>query len=201
MNSKKILVMVAMVLAMAGYSQANLLTNGDCESGNIGDSPGWFFAPGCSLFTGDSSGYGNKCIQAVLAPGTNSQAVNGVVAVTPGQIYNASIDFKTLGNFTQTNFDIAFLRFWDASGNFLGQPWIGVLTPTNGVWKTFTWETNIVAPPTAALADIYVTLGVYSSDSGVARFDNAVLTPEPATMLLLGLGGVALRMRNRTKKA
>jgi PEP-CTERM motif-containing protein len=195
MKVKKVLVVMVMGLVAAGFCNANVLTNGDCETGAVGDFPGWYFTVNAEIVDFDSSGYGTKCLQSVVGTGVSGQAIIGTAPATEGgPLLDASIDYKTLAGFVDGGGDWAFLRFWDDSAGFLSQVFIGPLAATNGEWVTHS-ITGIAAPAGADNADIFVAIGLFGSSSGVARFDNAIITPEPASMMLLGLGALALRRK------
>jgi hypothetical protein len=85
----------------------------------------------------------------------------------------------------------------------------GVLTPFDLTFTPINWtftteggsiSTDIATTLFAGTSDIYFKIGgwEYSAVTNVAHYDNIVLTPEPATLSLLGLGALgALASRKR----
>ena len=67
----------------------------------------------------------------------------------------------------------------------------------NGVTETLTFDygTTLAALPENAWG--YFKIGLVGGTGSVAYLDNVRFTPEPATMALLGMGGLALLRRRR----
>jgi hypothetical protein len=106
-----------------------------------------------------------------------------------GAFYRLEADFTKL-TATSAKIDVSFVQL-DASGN-----------PTGSVLTGSLADTSAVANPAPAsyfnTASMYPMFKNYSSQSGAA--DNAyfAITPEPATLSLLAIGGLlALRRRSR----
>jgi hypothetical protein len=74
------------------------------------------------------------------------------------------------------------------------------LTPTAGTFAT--WQYTYITPSVIPAGDLYVLLGTWSGSGGVTGaqtdFTDVVLTvPEPASLVLLGLGAAAFLRRRR----
>jgi len=86
--------------------------------------------------------------------------------------------------------------FYDNPANVIGSYVQGGL-PDNGTWLPFSDATGIAATP----ASVGGTLGILmtSTGTGIAQIDEITVdvVPEPATMVLMGLGSLVLVRRRR----
>ena len=60
-----------------------------------------------------------------------------------------------------------------------------------------TIEISKIASADAVTADIFFTGHVFGDFVGAVKFDNAVVVPEPASLTLLAMGGLALLRRKK----
>jgi hypothetical protein len=203
--SRKFSICVVLVLAAmlcTSANAANLLINGDFALGSNGTTAPDNVALGWSTWN-SSGGWNNRetaqnpvpgdYLFAIGAGGGYGAGVYQDVAATVGTNYTLTAD-SALDNWWM-NHGYLKLEFWDAGNvNMVGfaesahwgQPGYDLGLP----WANY--SISGVAP--AGTVTVRAALASWG-EGGTARFDNAVLTPEPATLAILGLGGLLLRRR------
>lgn len=184
------------VLILPRASQGTLLTNGDFETG---DGTGW-----------DNWGFNF----AVVSDPVYSQDVYSatlwwsdagwvqLVSATEGETYTLSGDM--IHN-PELNKRVAILKleFWDAGDTTqIAAYEIGRLGTQDDADTWFSYSDSFVAPTGTGLVKVVLlyedlTSGGPGDPAGLAYWDNIVLTPEPATVALLGLGGLLILRRRR----
>jgi hypothetical protein len=194
-------VVMTMLLLVFGVSvQAELLVNGNFEDGATGQInngvPGWN--------TWGDSGWHNDDAGAVIDTKSmkfwwDACGMWQDFAVTPGVAYNISamvIDASRDTTPNNWNYRID-AEFYDAANVQLLATPAGLFDSTlqpNDTWVKV--GSTIVAPAGAVTGRVYMQLRDWESGIGGALyFDNVSVTPEPATMLLLGLGGLLIRRK------
>jgi hypothetical protein len=196
---------VMLALAATPAGAVNLLTNGDFSTN---DETGWtrWNSPWGGGFAWDAStGAG------VLQTGTGSFGWYQAITTVPGQQYTITADFSGAGdlNWTEVLFFnddgrpiydqldaplnssvIAKVDGWGMNGGMPFGP-----GPITNYYYPAGPNTNVI---TATGTTMYVGLKTGSAGQGTyAEFDNVMVTPEPATLGLLGLSAFALLRRRR----
>jgi len=199
-----------MSLALVGVSNADVLVNGNFQTGDV---TGWGTWGGTAVTdqdnlgnalpqTGRSSvgGYGDY---AGIAWGPwwgawGNSGHNQVFAASAGQSWTMTGDLMMLANdaITDDAFGVLKLVFKDAGGTEIWGQDLGQVnaTSTPDIWQNLIL-TGVAPAGTAtveALALFFQPTGV---GVGAMFYDNITLVPEPATLALLGLGGLVLRRR------
>jgi hypothetical protein len=199
---KKVLLILAL-LAVSGIASANLLSNGDFALGSNGTTDPDNVALAWSQYN-SSGGWNNRETNGNPVPGDYLMAIGAAggygafawqdVAGTAGATYQLTAD-SALDAWWK-NAGYLKLEFYDAGGT---DPVNMIGSAESAHWQQPGYDTGLpwanysisgVAP--VGTATVRAMLGTWG-EGGTARFDNAVLVPEPATMLLLGLGGLLLR--------
>ena len=167
-----------------GVTQANIVRNGNFE-----DNTGWTFSDVNNV------GIGGNCLY-MNADFNGYQVTSHTIAA--GETFHVSWDSRTEAGFTAPNLMRAYLFYFDGPDGF-ELTHQDCATTNNYVTSTFDF--------TAIDGEAYIgkTTGIVlrnvSPVDSWASFANVSIevttVPEPATMSLLALGGVALLRRRR----
>ena len=204
------LLVIVMVLALVGVSNADMLTNGDFQTGN---ASGWGTWGGTAVTDQDNGGVALPSTGRSSAGGYGDYAGkawgpwwgawgnsghNQVFAASAGQSCTMTGDLVMLSNdaITSNAFGVLKLVFKDAGGTEICGQDLGQVNAasTPDVWQNL--SLTAVAPAGTATVEALALFFQPNGDGvGAMYYDNITLTPEPATLALLGLGGLVLRRR------
>ncbi|RKY24477.1 MAG: hypothetical protein DRP62_03660 [Planctomycetota bacterium] len=194
-----LLVSLVLMLALALPTQANLLTNGDfntalgAEWGIWGDM-GWVNQEVITPAPGLEGVYDGTLQMSIGdGDGNGSRGMYQVVAGTAGVEYTLDIQGGAQDWWWPNG--KAYLKFLDSCGGELGSYEIDITADFTdwdmGVpYQDFSISATAPSGTTQVKVDLIEWAG-----SGTVWFDNAVLTPEPATIAILGLGAMFLRRK------
>lgn len=187
----KFISLASAALLLAGSASANLIVNGDFQTGT---ASGWSALNGAAVVADSGpSGAGDYSLRITGADWSGAtSANNGAFMGVNGQEYTVSFDIKvdpTKGN----NSDIYMQKAW--GGNYPAYN-VAANEPglADGLWHRVTWNFTTNGGG--------FNFGIYNNGGANRDFsiDNvsvaAAVVPEPAALGLLGLSGLmALRRR------
>ena len=218
MKFMKKLVFVLLVVIFASNAGANLLTNPGFELPELDDGEwiegttppaGWYYGPlsGTAVFCNTVGGIYNGAFPDAAYEGEQlvdlyGHSVNGPVAeisqdvavsVGAGETYTFTAHMLK-PSWSTRNGDLTLEISWDGGS-------VSDFIRYNTVaWGEFSVVLDTDLEPSAVGATQLTVSALSDVNGQIATdilVDGMVLTPEPATMMLLGLGGLLLRRRRR----
>jgi hypothetical protein len=208
MSGKCFRLMLLLVAVLVTSAQANLLTNGDFETGNLDP---WYITN-----WGTEDQYitvvddGTKVAEILTVGGDGIELHQDGIACGAGLPVVVSLDYKVAsGSWNAMGVSI---NYWDASEGWLDYGWTLIYDNSTAGGGDDQWHTYTTAgkPAGSGVGELEGTWSVpldtaeitmYISQWGWvpsgAHYDNVSLVPEPATITMLGLGGLALIRRRK----
>lgn len=178
------MVVVTLLLSLVAVVNANSVGNPDFETGLFDD---WYHSAG-ALIISDNGPSAPGSYAAEVAAGQDIRTVP--FPVTAGETYDVSFDYKVI------NADGWFwggIRYWadENATIWKGQDLFGHdLTD----WTTRSFTSQPI-PDGAAYADVAFFTGTATTGSIIV--DNVSVVPEPVTLSVLALGGLAVIRRRK----
>ena len=205
---KRLAVVAVLALLMATSVQANLLINGDFETptghGTL-TAGGWTELGGAQGIQAAGWAAEPPSAQAAWLKGWNNNIDSGFyqdVDITPGEAYILDGGFKIQGNFMLSgNIDMELI-WLDIADSEINRDVLDVdaVVANDGVWAHQSLVSTAPLNAVKARSQIHwTTVDQTGGDPRSAMVDNLSLevVPEPATLSLLALGGLAVLRRKK----
>jgi hypothetical protein len=201
---KKLVVLMCVVGLLSTAVNANIIVNDSFESGSGTVATGWIqnaFAIGTTLqrvaelpHSGD---YSMKAVINWTSGGPKAELMQTTaVGSLSGSASSGKVDlnFWYRGALGVSEVAQANIKWLNAAGGEIGGTAWWNFTPT-GTYQKFN-QINLTCPALTSRAKVTIQLvGGAMAQTGNLYVDDVVLTPEPMTLALLGLGGLFLRRR------
>lgn len=189
MNKFLIVLLLTGILAVS--AQANMLTNGDF---NTGDLTGWWQnipeSENQSITVQDVVNY-DGTYNAMFVSATDADWMNlgQDFEVNPENLLTLSLVYNK-ESWAGVGIN---LKYWDADWATLTEEWVTISgNDVEGTGEWIAFSQDIMTPADAAHLEVKIGAGGWGT---VYMEDMSVEVPEPASLLLLGLGGLLLRRK------
>jgi PEP-CTERM motif len=204
---KVVVVALGLLLTTALTAHAVILANpgfeaDDASGGDVYGALGWgaFNTPYTTTTVTPHSG--TQCLK-IFGPffnGGGSGVVQGTFPAAENQVWTATAWAmnSTLDPIDPSNFAVVKIEFLDSTNSVITgieSPHIDSTLPLD-TWTQFTAQ-GAAPADTVAAQIVLVHVQLDPITGGSVFFDDATLIPEPASLALLGLGGLTLLFRRR----
>jgi len=200
---KKLLFVLVVIMLASNASAVNYVANGGFESPVLDDGTSTGTAPDDWWWGGGGSTHMNPAAADTVQPyeGDNMlmtqgslRAVGQNILIPGGMLANTVYDFTVYAN--------------GASGTAFNIDWCNIAVdqdffPDGSGWNPYITSLDTAANPeyvgytVVDMEIVHLNAQYGGSDSLPTYFDGVTMTPEPTTMMLLGLGGLLLRRKRR----
>lgn len=197
---KRVLFGVLAFLTLSVQVQANMLTNGDFNSGDL--SGWWTWADDADNQNAQiepAGGYNyDGTANARLWSASSVWEMNLGQDVTIGENAPYSLSFVYSARWTDSWGSASVgIDYYDADWAWVGYEWFALYNEepgpnAEGEWLSYSGDFTTVPETT------YLSLKLQAANWTTVYFDNVSLVPEPATLVLFAAGGLAMLRRKRS---